>query len=171
LSDRRPSDRRVDRGRSNNDQFDDCQEPIRQHSAGGLVVRGSQVLLISTRDGTRWQLPKGRLEGSETPAQAAAREVEEETGVLGHVLAPLGTINFVYQRRNGRTVDKRIDLFLLGYRSGSENDFDPHEVTEARWFSWPEALTRLTYDNERGVVAKAQDAWILASSSKPGCRR
>lgn len=146
-------------------------EPIRQHSAGGVVVRADQVLLISTRNGTRWQLPKGRLEGSETPAQAAQREVEEETGVLGHVLDPLDTIDFIYERRNGRTVHKRIDLFLIGYRSGSERDFDPNEVTEARWFSWGEALTTLTYDNERGVVAKAEEAWSRALISDPAARR
>ena len=134
-------------------------------------MRGNQALLISTRNGTRWQLPKGRLEGSETPAQAAVREVEEETGVYGHVLEPLGTIEFIYERRNGRTVEKQIDLFLLGYRSGSVTDFDPNEVTEARWFSWAEALEILTYDNERGIVARAQDAWVQASSSDPGCRR
>lgn len=135
------------------------------------MVRGDQALLIATRNGTRWQLPKGRLEGSETPAQAAVREVEEETGVYGHVLEPLDTIEFIYERRNGRTVRKKIDLFLLGYRSGSVTNFDPNEVTEARWFSWSEALEVLTYDNERGVVEKAQDAWLHASSSKPGCRR
>ncbi len=150
---------------------DDQQEPIRQHSAGGVLVRANEVLLISTRNGTRWQLPKGRLEGSETPAQAAAREVEEETGVLGHVLDPLDTIDFIYQRRSGRTVHKRIDLFLLGYRSGSECDFDPNEVTEARWFPWQDALEALTYDNERGVVALAQDAWQRALSIDPASRR
>ena len=141
--------------------------PIKQHSAGGVVVRANRVLLISTRNGTRWQLPKGRIEGSETAAQAATREVEEETGVLGHVLDPLDTIDFIYQRRSGRTVHKRIDLFLLGYRSGTVEDYDPNEVTEARWFSWPEALAKLTYDNERGVVALAQQAWRRALIEDP----
>ncbi len=141
--------------------------PIRQHSAGGVVVRANRVLLISTRNGTRWQLPKGRIEGSETAAQAAAREVEEETGVLGHVLDPLDTIDCIYQRRSGRTVHKRIDLFLLGYRSGTVEDYDPNEVTEARWFSWADALAALTYDNERGVVELARQAWRRALIEDP----
>lgn len=137
----------------------DAEEPIQQHSAGGVVVRRDEVLLIATREGTRWQLPKGRIEGAETPAQAAAREVEEETGVLGYVLEFLESIDFRYNRRNGRRVQKKIDLFLLGYRSGSEQDYDPKEVTEARWFSWDEAIRRLTFDNERSVVVQARDAW------------
>ena len=138
------------------------EEPIRQHSAGGVVVRRNEVLLIATREGTRWQLPKGRIEGAETPAQAAAREVEEETGVLGYVLEFLESIDFRYNRRSGRRVQKRIDLFLLGYRSGTERDYDPKEVTEARWFSWDEAIERMTFDNERSVVVQARDAWRRA---------
>ena len=137
----------------------EAEEPIRQHSAGGVVVRRDEVLLIATREGTRWQLPKGRIEGAETPAQAAAREVEEETGVLGYVLEFLESIDFRYSRRSGRRVFKTIDLFLLGYRSGSELDYDPKEVTEARWFLWDDAIERLTFDNERSVVIKARDVW------------
>ena len=55
----------------------------RQHSAGGLVVRDGLVLLIATAGGRRWQLPKGHVEPGETAAQAAVREVREETGVTG----------------------------------------------------------------------------------------
>ena len=41
-----------------------------------------------------WSLPKGHIEAGETPEQAAIREIEEETGILGEVLAPLGIIDF-----------------------------------------------------------------------------
>jgi 8-oxo-dGTP pyrophosphatase MutT (NUDIX family) len=60
----------------------------RHHSAGGLVVRGAEILLISTREGKRWQLPKGHLESGETPEQAAVRETREETGVRRVMFAP-----------------------------------------------------------------------------------
>ena len=53
-------------------------EVSEQHSAGGLVVRGDEVLLIATAGGRRWQLPKGHLEAGELPAEAAVREVREE---------------------------------------------------------------------------------------------
>src|SRR3989304_2211891 len=71
-------------------------------SAGGVVFRcdpQAQVLLI--RDPyENWGLPKGHIEGGETPEQAAVREVEEETGLADvSVIAPLPTIDWYFRDR------------------------------------------------------------------------
>jgi 8-oxo-dGTP pyrophosphatase MutT (NUDIX family) len=60
-----------------------------QRSAGGLVVRDDEILLISLHGGRRWQLPKGHIEPGEQVEAAAVREVREETGVTGRVLGRL----------------------------------------------------------------------------------
>ncbi len=49
-------------------------------AAGGIVQNSSKELLFIERLG-KWDLPKGKIEKNETPAEAAIREVEEETGV------------------------------------------------------------------------------------------
>ena len=49
---------------------------------------------------------------------------------------------------------KLVYFFLLEYKRGSTTDHDD-EVEEARWFDADEALTRLTFANERRVVARA----------------
>jgi 8-oxo-dGTP pyrophosphatase MutT (NUDIX family) len=131
----------------------------RQHSAGGLVVRGAEVLLIATAGGRRWQLPKGHLEGSEKPEEAAVREVREETGVTGRVVAPLSGIDYSFIERGMRRISKHVDYFLLAYERGSEADFDPREVVAAHWFPWREAIEKLSHDNERRV---AEEAWRVA---------
>ena len=41
-----------------------------------------------------WCLPKGHLEGSETPQQAALREVAEETGIHGRIIRHLASIDY-----------------------------------------------------------------------------
>lgn len=129
-----------------------------QHSAGGLVVRGDEVLLIATAGGRRWQLPKGHLEAGELPAQAAVREVREETGVTGSIVAALSGVDYTFLERGKHRIRKHVDYFLLAYESGSEADFEPREVVAARWFSWSEAIAKLSHANDRRV---AEQAWSI----------
>jgi 8-oxo-dGTP pyrophosphatase MutT (NUDIX family) len=125
------------------------------HSAGGLVVRGDEVLLIAPRAG-RWQLPKGHVERGEAPPEAAVREVREETGVLARVLTPLPSIDYSYDVEGRVRIHKRVDYYLMAYLDGSERDSDPREVVAARWYPWDEALEQLSFDNEREVVRTAR---------------
>ncbi len=57
-------------------------------AAGGLVKEpGGNILAIFRRG--FWDLPKGKIDGGESPDEAALREVEEETGISGLVQGPL----------------------------------------------------------------------------------
>ena len=125
------------------------------HSAGGLVVRGGEVLLIAPRAG-RWQLPKGHVEPGEAPPEAAVREVREETGVLARVVTALPSIDYSYDVEGRVRIHKRVDYYLMAYLDGSERDSDPREVIAARWFGWDDALAQLSFDNEREVVRSAR---------------
>jgi 8-oxo-dGTP pyrophosphatase MutT (NUDIX family) len=125
-------------------------------SAGGLLVRGPKILLISTQEGRRWQLPKGHIEAGESPEEAAVREVREETGVTGRVIAKLPEIEYWYVEKGRLRVHKRVDYFLLDYESGDPADFDAGEVSGAGWFSWEEGLDKLSFDNERRVAEQAR---------------
>jgi 8-oxo-dGTP pyrophosphatase MutT (NUDIX family) len=119
-------------------------------------VQSSQVLLISTQEGRRWQLPKGHIEQGETPEATAVREVREETGVTGRVVAVLPGVDYWFAERGGQRIHKMVDYFLLDYVSGSAEDFDPHEVSGAAWFSWDEAIERISFANERRVIEAAR---------------
>jgi 8-oxo-dGTP diphosphatase len=125
-------------------------------SAGGLVVHDSRILLISTQEGKRWQLPKGHIEQGETPEEAAIREVREETGVTGEILAPLPPVEYWYLEKGRRRVHKIVEYYLLSYVSGDNANFDAREVSGADWFSWEEGIARLTFENERRVVLEAR---------------
>ncbi|WP_411109880.1 NUDIX domain-containing protein [Streptomyces sp. c-19] len=53
--------------------------------AAAVVVQGERVLLVRRRvaeGALSWQFPAGKIEPEETPGEAAARETEEETGLL-----------------------------------------------------------------------------------------
>jgi 8-oxo-dGTP pyrophosphatase MutT (NUDIX family) len=129
-----------------------------EFSAGGVVVRGGEVITIvpvkRAADGRRvLGLPKGHPDGDETPEQAAAREVAEETGVRADLVEELGDVEYHYER-GGRRIHKVVRFFLFDYRSGDLADHD-HEIEEARWMTLADAARELTFDGERAIVDRA----------------
>jgi 8-oxo-dGTP pyrophosphatase MutT (NUDIX family) len=132
--------------------------PKPEFSAGGVVVRGDEMVVIVPvkRDASGNHvlgLPKGHPNGDETPEQAATREVAEETGVTAELVGELGETSYSYERK-GRRVTKRVAFFLFEYRSGDVENHD-HEIEEARWMPLGEAARSLTYAGERAVVKRA----------------
>ena len=121
------------------------------------MVRGDEVIVIvPARRGRRGErvlgLPKGHLDGDETPVQAAVREVREETGVESEPAGELGEINYRFERRNAR-VDKRVVFYLMEYRSGELHH--DHEIEEVRWMPLQDAVRALSYEGEREIAARA----------------
>jgi ADP-ribose pyrophosphatase YjhB (NUDIX family) len=136
-----------------------------EFSAGGVVVRDDQVAVIVPvkRDaGGRpvLGLPKGHPEAGESAAEAATREVREETGLDVELRQDLGEVEYEDERRRGGRQHKRVAFFLFAHRGGSFDDHD-HEIEEARWMSLAEAAEALTYSGEREMVQRARS--ILAA--------
>lgn len=132
-----------------------------ERSAGGVVVRGDEVIVIvPTRRGAQGQkvlaLPKGHVDPGETPKQAAAREVREETGVEAELAEKLGEVTYFYQR-DGKRIFKRVAFFLFAYERGSLEDHDD-EVEVARWMPLEEAAQALSYEGEREMAVRALSA-------------
>jgi 8-oxo-dGTP pyrophosphatase MutT (NUDIX family) len=130
-------------------------------SAGGVVVDRAgaepRVLLIGRR-GRRsgelvWLLPKGHLDPGETAAQAAVREVAEETGIRTRVAAELGSIDFWFTLADAR-VHKTVHHFLLEPVGGSLSTDDP-EVDAVAWVAASEAPDRVGYADERRLILTA----------------
>jgi 8-oxo-dGTP pyrophosphatase MutT (NUDIX family) len=132
---------------------------VEETSAGGFVLdrRGPEPLaaLIARRDRRGrllWSLPKGHLELDETPEQAAVREVFEETGIRGSILASLGTIDFWFMAED-RRIHKTVHHFVLEAHDDVLSDADI-EVAEVAWVRLDEVADRLRYADERRLVAR-----------------
>ena len=133
----------------------------REVSYGGVVVRGGDVMAITPRGRSRvLGLPKGGRNLDETPEEAAAREVREETGITADVRDLLGDVRYTY-RRGGRRVAKTVHFYLCEFVSGDTADHD-HEVDDARWIPLEQARTRLSYPGERAMIERALS--ILAAN-------
>lgn len=122
-----------------------------------MVVRGDEMIVIvpvrRAADGRRVTgLPKGHLDPGETAEQAAQREVAEETGVQAQLVDTLGEVRYHYERR-GHRVAKVVRFYLFDYLSGDLADHD-HEIEEARWVGFDQALAELTYPGERAIVQR-----------------
>ena len=81
--------------------------------------------------------------------QAAMREIAEETGMHGEILAPLGVSEYWF-RAQDLVVDKTVHHYLLRYVKGELRD-DNHEVEEVAWVPLHEAPSRFTHADERKV--------------------
>ena len=130
----------------------------REFSAGGVVVRdGEVVVIVPTRraaDGSRvLALPKGHVDPGETPIEAATREVREETGIVAEPVHELGESRYWY-RRDGRTIGKTVQFFLFEHVGGDTADHDD-EVEEVRWIGLQQARTALSHAAEREMVELA----------------
>jgi 8-oxo-dGTP pyrophosphatase MutT (NUDIX family) len=133
---------------------------VDETSAGGLVVdhaAGVAAVIgrLDRRGRLLWSLPKGHIEVGETAEQAAVREVEEETGIIGRVVAPLGTIDFWFIAED-RRVHKTVHHFLLSALGGELSDEDV-EVAEVAWVPLAELESRLAYADERRLIRRATE--------------
>lgn len=107
-------------------------------------------------------LPKGLIDPGEKPAQTAVREVREETGLTGSILAKLTDIKYTYVRTWGdkQKVFKIVSFYLLKHESGTINDVSTAmriEVKRAQWIPLEGAERRLAYRGERDVIRVARE--------------
>ncbi|WP_158018831.1 NUDIX hydrolase [Mycobacterium basiliense] len=148
---------------------------VHETSAGGLVIDGidgpreAQVAALIGRIDRRgrmlWSLPKGHIEMGETAEQTAIREVAEETGIRGGVLAALGRIDYWFVT-DGRRVHKTVHHYLMRFLGGELSD-DDLEVAEVAWVPIRELPARLAYADERRLAEVADELIDKLQSDGP----
>jgi 8-oxo-dGTP pyrophosphatase MutT (NUDIX family) len=126
-------------------------------AAGAVVLAdgatGVQVLVVHRPRYDDWTLPKGRLEAGERPADAALREVTEETGVTVRIVGALPPTTYPVPEG-----DKTVHWFAAvphPTAAGPAGPVDADEVDEVRWVGQAEAIALLTHPQEHDLVRTA----------------
>ncbi|WP_341278424.1 NUDIX domain-containing protein [Paenibacillus sp. FSL H8-0537] len=134
---------------------------MKEISAGGVVYRRTeegklQIQLIQDRYG-KVSLPKGKMEAGETVEQTALREIAEETGLRGNIIAPIDQIKYQYQHDTYGTVDKEVHYYLVE-AIGGDLQAQVEEIRGVDWFEPLDAWRRQKqsgYDNNNRIVSGA----------------
>lgn len=104
----------------------------------------------------KWELPGGKIQYHETPADAAVRECREETGCLVEVSALVPYIHTnQWVRDDGTSFQVFVLAYLSRYISGEPAPSDA-KVAEVRWYTANEVRALSCLPGSQEVVALAE---------------
>ncbi len=141
-------------------------------AAGGVIVRGDrgdrEILLVHRPRHDDWTIPKGKLDKGEDHADAAVREVAEETGWRCSVGPWLPDVRYLDSRARPKRVRFRV------MRPVARDPWTPSdEVDETRWVPADRAGEELSYQSDRTIVDAAlalDEPVYLVRHAKAGTR-
>ena len=142
---------------------------MEERSAGAVVFRENGVreyLLLLYKE--RWDFSKGNMEEGESELDTVLREVGEETG-LGSldVLPGFRRVIEYFYRRDGKNVHKQVFYYLA--RTEEEGITISHEHQGSGWFSYADAMKRLSYSNSKETLKEA-DSFLSSVGGGPRYR-
>ena len=115
----------------------EIKRAIIQHAGSAVMMpvdeRGRILLVRQYRLPARqylWELPAGRVDGGETPLQAARRELVEETGYRARKWEKLA----VFYPSPGFLAEKMTIFLATGLKSGDAAPMEDERI-ETRWFT------------------------------------
>jgi len=124
----------------------------RTKSAGGVVLNSKGQVLVVSQHGNSWSLPKGHIDPDEDAKTAAAREIEEESGVKKlHYIKDLGSYERYRIGKDGgeeKNEWKHIIIFLYTTPETELNPTDP-DNPEARWVEADQVSGLLTHPADK----------------------
>ena len=129
-----------------------------EKSAGAIVFRRNKeikYLLIQYGWG-HWEFPRGLIEKGESLEDTARREIKEEVGIedIRFISGFKEWIKFFFELK-GKNIMK-IATFLLAETKAEKVKLS-YEHKDYGWLDYKKALNRLTFENSKGVLKRANE--------------
>ena len=103
-----------------------------------------------------WSFPKGKVDSGETLAEAAVREIKEETGLKVKLGVPLSTVSYPIDK--GKTKVVHYWAAKVTDKALANSKFKPdEEVSEVIWVNADQAFAKLSYKHDRELLQELID--------------
>ncbi len=147
--------------------YDTRVEAYYEKSCGAVLYSEAQgerkYLLVTASEQKHCGFPKGHMEGEETEAETAAREILEETSLDIKPDTDFRATT-IYTMPNGKC--KEVVYFVADFGEQTAHHHQGFEHFDYRLLPFDEAMAALTFENARGVLRAAEN-YLNHNNRKP----
>ena len=119
---------------------------------GAVILRDNKILLLlrtKSPESGCWTIPGGKVEFGETVEEAILREVQEEIGTEGRIIAPLGVTNHILKEEHTHYVSPRFLVSIIG----EPKNMEPNSHSDMKWFSIENLPENVTMTTQKALAA------------------
>lgn len=126
----------------------------KEKSCGAVIYKyidNELFILLLKHNLGHWSFAKGHVEDSETEQETAIREIKEETNLDVTINSDFRYV-ITYSPYEGVIKDV---VYFLATTNSDNIKAQQSEISEIKWFKYEDAISMITYEDDRKVLMKA----------------
>ena len=126
----------------------------KEKSCGAVIYKyidNELFILLLKHNLGHWSFAKGHVEDSETEQETAIREIREETNLDVTINSDFRYV-ITYSPYEGAIKDV---VYFLATTNSDNIKAQQSEISEIKWFKYEDAISMITYEDDRKVLMKA----------------
>ncbi len=121
----------------------------RHMACNAVLLKDNKVLLVQRAqdpEAGNWDIPGGYLDWDETLEECAARELQEETGLI----ARASDLKFfsIFSNPDNAAHNQVVDIYFITKKFSGEISIEEDEVLDYKWFDLTDLPETLAFDHD-----------------------